>query len=168
MPIFDIFSKRQKRLRGETPDVYTFDSLPNHLRVQIVHIWAETLGVGDDLIYHNQVGEAYRFIVTTLQREYGVFQLHEKIGGYSNSFEELQEFFLTEKEVEKVLDAVELSFFVIDKFTRTWNYLNRNNADEKADDAITELNVRFKEHGIGFQFNSPNPHDQSSARPDCM
>ena len=35
----NIFSKRQKRLRGEVPDVYQYDVFPNELRVQIVQIW---------------------------------------------------------------------------------------------------------------------------------
>ena len=34
MPI-DIFSKRQKRLRGEMPDVYQYDTLPGGLRTQV-------------------------------------------------------------------------------------------------------------------------------------
>jgi hypothetical protein len=42
--IFDIFSKRQRKLRGEVPDVYTYDSIPEPLKVQIIHIWNDTLG----------------------------------------------------------------------------------------------------------------------------
>jgi hypothetical protein len=42
--IFDLYSKRQKKLRGEVPDVYVYDDLPRKLRNQIVHIWLETLG----------------------------------------------------------------------------------------------------------------------------
>lgn len=44
MPIFDIFSKRQKRLRGETPDVYQYDTLPDGLRVQVVRILERAFG----------------------------------------------------------------------------------------------------------------------------
>jgi hypothetical protein len=64
----------------------------------------------------------------------------------------LTNFILHEKEVEKALDAVELSFRIINLHTRNWNYLNRINASELADEAIEELNGRFKEHGIGYQF----------------
>jgi hypothetical protein len=38
MPSYDIFSKRQKKLRGKLPDVYIYDEIPQPLRVQIVHI----------------------------------------------------------------------------------------------------------------------------------
>ena len=44
MPILDIFSKRQKKLRGDVPDVYTYDALPQPLKVQIVHIMLGSLG----------------------------------------------------------------------------------------------------------------------------
>ncbi len=37
-------------------------------------------------------------------------------------------------------------------FTREHRYLRRHNAADIADKAIEELNKRFKEHGIGFQF----------------
>ncbi len=34
--ITDIYSKRQKRLRGEFPDVYQYEDIPNELRNQII------------------------------------------------------------------------------------------------------------------------------------
>ena len=68
--------------------------------------------------------------------------------------EDLVNFFLQERNVERVIDAVELSFQFIDKVTRDYNYLNRRNASEMADIAINELNNRFKEHGIGYQYTN--------------
>ena len=153
MPIFDIFSKRQKRLRGDFPDVYTYEDLPRPLKVQIVHIWTDTLGI-DDSYAGKMVNDAYRKIVKNLRNEHGVFSLHDKRGGHSTYFEELQDFFLTEQDVEKALDAVEVSFVVIDYATRERDYLYRDDASEKADEAIKDLNIRFKEHGVGYQFIS--------------
>ena len=73
----------------------------------------------------------------------------ERYGG-RNYIEELRDFFLQEEDVEKALDAVELSSLTIDRRTRSWNYLERENASERADRAIEELNARFKEHGVGY------------------
>ncbi len=157
MAIFDLFSKRQKALRGEVPDVYIYDDLSDALRVQIVHIWTDALG--NDRDYYDTYGHAksvwfaYKFIVDTLCREYGLFKLptaekyNERM--YLN---ELANYLLQVDEVEKQLDIVELSFRYIDKLTRNYRYLGRNNASEVADDAINELNSRFKEHGVGFQY----------------
>lgn len=153
MAIFNIFSKRQKTLRGDIPDVYVYDDLPHPLRTQIIHIWFDTLGKGDQW-WEGQVNEAYPFIVNTLCREYGIFALPgANEHGARDYIQELVSFFLREQEIEKALDAVELSFDLIDRYTRDWSYLHRQNASELADAAIDELNGRFKEHGVGYQFS---------------
>ncbi|MDD4460565.1 MAG: hypothetical protein PHQ24_12315 [Proteiniphilum sp.] len=152
MAIFDLFSKRQKKLRGDVPDVYVYDNLPQPLRVQIVHIWTDTLGKGEQY-WDGQVKQSYEFIVNTLCREYGLFKLPgAKDYGDREYITELANFFLQVDDVEKALDAIELSFRVIDRLTRSWEYLRRNDASERADQAISELNSRLKEHGVGFQF----------------
>lgn len=113
MAIFDLYSKRQKRLRGEVPDVYAYDDVPTPLRVQIVHIWKDSLGDETEYYNYDEVKKAYRFIVKTLRREYGVFQL--AVSNYEdlNDIQELEEFFLKAKDAEKVIDAIELSFQVM-------------------------------------------------------
>lgn len=153
MAIYDLFSKRQKKLRGDVPDLYVYDDLPQPLRTQIIHIWLDTLGKRTQWS-DGQVKDAYTIIVDTLCREYGIFKL-PGTGDYYGDRDYIQEltgFFLREKQIEKILDAVELSFRVIDRFTRTHHYLHKRNATELADAAIEELNGRFKEHGIGYQF----------------
>lgn len=155
MGIFDLFSKRQKRLSGDVPDVYTYDTILRPFRVQIVHIWHDTIGNPNE--YHDHylgVYDAYKFIVKTLCREYGVFRL-TGANEYGNRdyLSELANFILQEEtETEQVLDAIELSFRVIDRFTRKYEYLRRPRASEIAEEAIEELNSRFQEHAIGFQF----------------
>ena len=63
-------------------------------------------------------------------------------------------FFLDEGDVEKTLDAVELSFRFIDFGTRDHLDQYGYDASERANDAIEELNNRFKEHGVGYQFTN--------------
>ena len=86
MNVFDIFSKRQKKLRGEMPDVYSYDELPEALRVQVIHIFMEVIGTkaqfmsGDSIHgprYPNVV-KSYTVIHNILCREYGVFQLSSR------------------------------------------------------------------------------------------
>ena len=153
MPIIDIFSKRQKKLRGENPDVYVYDALPNPLRVQIIQIWTDTIGTPEQYKHgnHDVIG-VYEAIVESLRHEYGVFQLLETAS--IGLVDELFEFFLQEQAVEKALDAVELSFVLIDRSTRSYDYLRRYDASKRADNAIEELNNRFKEHGVGYQFTN--------------
>ena len=152
MSITDVFSKRQKKLRGRLSDVYTYDKLPQPLRVQIILILRETLGDEDDYDgdRRSEIQRAYHAIVQTLCREYGVFYLF----GTSNPTArvQLEHYLLHEEQAEKVLDAIELSFKCIDHMTRDYDYLYRDDAPERADAAIEELNARFREHGVGYQF----------------
>jgi len=50
MAVFDLYSKRQKRIRGEVPDVYAYDELPKTLRVQIEYLIKQGLNPRGDLV----------------------------------------------------------------------------------------------------------------------
>ena len=45
MSVFELFSKRQKKLRGEYPDVYQYDNIDEKFRVRVVHIIKDTIGI---------------------------------------------------------------------------------------------------------------------------
>ncbi len=141
LAIVDIFSKRQKRIRGEGPDVYKYDELPESFRVQVIHIWEDVIGK----VTRAEAAQTYELIASALCREYGVFELPSK-SRTRNRFEELANFLLQEPDVERVIDAIELSFRVV------WFEANSGSQSKRKRDAIDELNERFKEHGIGFQF----------------
>jgi hypothetical protein len=156
MPVFDLFSKRQQQLRGEVPDVLIYDKLPKPFRVQIVHILTDTLGSENEMYMTRYwVSATYTHIVDALRREYGVFELVERPAyEKANVRMELLNFILQEPSVERVLDAVELACKHIDKATRNFDYKERRNAREAADDALAEINSRFLQHGIGFRYDS--------------
>lgn len=150
MGVFDLFSKRQKRARGEVPDVYVYDSLPQPLRVQIVHIIKDAFGVDDYGSDH--AAKVYEFVNQTLCREFGVFQLIK----YPESDQHaVFNFFLQEESVEHSLDVVELCFRLIQiHIGEDDSYQYHTKRKINADDALAELNERFKEHGVGYQFES--------------
>jgi hypothetical protein len=159
MASLDIFSKRQKKLRGEVPDVYTYDKIPQPLRIQVVHIWQDAFGY----IYRPDrneglAGYAYQSIYKILCREYGIFHLnneHElKIGTISGYFSALSDYFVSAQETEKALDVIELSFQFIDRDTRDDDYRLSSWPSITADDAIKELNLRFLEHGVGYKYEA--------------
>lgn len=159
MGIVDIFSKRQKRLKSEVPNIYQHDEIPQALRVQIVQIIQEAIGnvhklggipaIFDELMMHE---DAYEYIHRVLCKEYGVFRLIEN---QNNNGLAILNFLLQEKSTEKTLDVVELCFRVINSDIRnnpTCHF--RDNLKTRFDDAISELNERFKEHAVGYQFES--------------
>ena len=149
MPIYDLFSKRQKRLRGEVPDVYCYDDIPKALRVQIIHIIKDAFG--ENLHGHPNPG-AYKTVHDILCREYGLFTLEE----YANSnFDAICSFLLNNNDCESMLDVIDLCFKLIEHYDKNPNHRGSNyNIKMNSGEAIKELNERFKEHGVGYQFES--------------
>ena len=146
MPIYDIYSKRLRKMKGDVPEVYVYDDLPKPLRVQIVQIWTECLGSPNRFtMAGQQTDECYKNIVKILQREYGVNKLPLGRHVYDFSYDELREFFYETTEVDKALDVVELVYQLIDENPIFSHFLHP---------PIDELNQRFKEHGVGYRFES--------------
>lgn len=151
MAVFDLYSKRQKRIRGEVPDVYTYDELPKTLRVQIEYLIKQGLNPRGDL-YAGRTHNTFSLIVSTLRKEYGVHRLAGNEYREIDPDKELFQFFELEENIERCLDVVEISIRAVDKFTRSFDYCSYRRYDENADDVIEELNARFKENGVGYQF----------------
>jgi hypothetical protein len=153
MPIADIFSKRGKALPSS--DVFTYDSLPQALRIQIVHIWTSTLGPPTDG-RHISDWEVYevpwREIVTGLAREHGRLNLATGHRSEEQAFNFLVNM---TPPVKEHLDLVEATFRVVDSFYRNnlWRY-QRCGSVQDPDDAIHELNHRFLEHGVGYRYEN--------------
>lgn len=151
MAIFNLFHKRQRQLRGEQPDVYVYDKLPHELRVQIVHIWTDVLG---GATVHNSSGEIYKlyeFMLKIMRKELGVFQLPHT-SRHDSVITEWINGFLAQEDPEIALSMVELSGRGIEKFASKHGYRYLHDSEEIARSAIEELNGRFQEHGIGYQF----------------
>ena len=135
--------------------MYTYDDLPPQLRVQIVHIWMDTLGTQNEASICEGPKKAYPDIVNTLCKEYGQYFLAAPQDPFAirDYFLEMVTFFEREQNVERALDVIELSFQAIDIETRQPRYLSRQNANKIADDAIATLNGCFREHGIGYRYS---------------
>lgn len=144
LSVFDLFSKRQKKLRGELPDVYQYTKIPHKLRVQIIHIVDDTLG-GEN---NNEVAKIYKEIHRIFCKEYGTFFLTNK---YDSDREAIFNFFLKEENYEYCLDIIEVCFKAIYFIVKESPH-HFYSSKQEPDNAINELNIRFKEFGVGYQF----------------
>ena len=150
MTVTDLFSKRERRKRGEYPDVYEYDDIPNELRVQIVHIIRDGFGTPVEFHgSHNRALEIYGLIHDTLCREYGCFRLNQ----YNSRVDSVLNFLLQVENTERAIDVIELSFKYIDSIVREDTHQFQD-LKISPDDAIDELNHRFRERGIGYQYES--------------
>lgn len=151
MAINDLFFKRMKRERGEYPDVYQYDDLPQPLRVQFVHLWYEFLC--DNSFYSRNISalseKLCRDVCEVLCRELGVFWLTDKNRGWgfdTSYFNEIKDFFLSEQNFDIAMSVVELMAQVVN---------DRLQGNEKFFSRFSnELNQRFREHGVGYELHN--------------
>jgi hypothetical protein len=154
MAIVDLFHKRQKRLRGEYSDVYQYDKLPDKLKVQIVHIWKETIGEDYSGGQWNPSSENRKYLETCyniLCKELGVFELNKEdtfLGNTVSYSQNISKYFLSEKNIEKALSVVEL----MTGFTKI--FADKYPHGINISDTIEELNQRFREYGVGYQYEN--------------
>lgn len=148
MGILDTFSKRKSREAGETVDIFAYDSLPAKLRVQIVHIARDA--IGDSGRFHVSA-RCYSQIHNALCREFGLFDLMPDSYGIDAK---IFNFVLDQTNTDRVLDVVQHVFEVIEKNARDINFGIRAGMNMDSKDAINELNARFLENAVGYQFES--------------
>jgi hypothetical protein len=151
MTTVNLFSKRQKAHRKEVLDVYEYTQIPRPLRVQMTHILRDLFG-HREFHDHNGCIEAFQAINDLLCREYGVFSLSQK--ALISVDEQVIDFLLSVPDHEKVLDVVEISFRLLAFMLSTSAVWQRRVGQKKFDAAVEELNARFREHGVGYQYES--------------
>jgi len=157
VPIYDTFTKRKRRAaRAGQPEVYTYDQLSNELRTQIAYIWRDAIGgyyEGSRFDYtdaprSNQWWETIRDIAA---RERGVASLSAP----NHNPQEQCVAALLSGNTDSALEIIELSFRLIDVVVRKLDphWRQQEGLKQDPDDAIDELNGRFKEHGVGYRYH---------------
>ena len=160
MAIFETFSKRQRKLsqQGES-DPYRYDVFPQPLRVQVVNLLVQSLGThstGYDSFGYLQrddnAAARWESIHETLAHEYGVFKLADG----NNAQKQCCSFFIQSNKTEECLDFVELSFRLIQGMAAHYSkqYGAYDREMKQCENAVTELNYRLREHGVGYQFEN--------------
>ena len=154
---YEIFSKRQQRIQGENPDTYQYETIPDKLRVQIFYIWGKIWGTPyynnfEELQVSQLAYDAYKSIESTLREEYGVLSLDgdddPDEDGYG-FYRVVRKLLLETEDTNKVIDIIEVSFRYIDQVIRDISY-----DGIPPDEAIDQLNQRFREHSVGYQYES--------------
>ena len=141
MAINDIFSKRGKPL----PDVFQTDYIPDTLRNQVLWIWKESLWFLNteyhslDRLGNPVLAEIHHIIC----REQGLPYLCDK---HISQEADLVRALLRHENNDIVLDIIELSFGCL-------GTLDDHRITRKRKQCIDELNHRFKEAGVGYQFD---------------
>ena len=152
--IIDLFSKRRKRLvNSDIEDVYQYDNVPKALRVQLQQILVDAIGPqyrpdpysGGPA--HNP--EAWEFIHKTLCREMGVHSLGNEQLARANVIG-----FIGAADINGFLDTVEFCCKYISLIlAKKADYQRQQlGIEQESDSAIEEVNYRFREACLGYQF----------------
>ncbi len=163
MALFNLFSKKKREAERQSPDVFRYDEIPHPLRIQLLN----ALNDARQRIFVNTI-PSYRFIGTEgddifakacliLRREFGLVRLFD-VRNQIRSINESQteehsvEFtvFFEKCKTDQVLDAVEVVMNLIDEAGRNHLLDHECNARTVAE----ELNQRFLEHRVGYQYQS--------------
>ena len=150
MPRFDIFAKRQGRPENlDRRSAYDHHNLPEQFRTQVVWILRDLIGFPNyrrlHLVADPFAVYFWETVRNTLAKELGQFFLA------SPDFrpgDDCVEFLLRDPDVAKVLSLIEICFRLAEEeHVVSQEYRSVN-------DAAQELNDRFREHGIGYQYQA--------------
>jgi AbiJ N-terminal domain 4 len=157
MAVIDLFSKRQRQ-QARHPLVYKYEPIPHPFRIQVIHIWLEALGPYVQI--HNDWGlsaeepplsnHLWKLAADSLSREWGLIRL---AGEYDDPSIACQKAILA-AETERVIDLIEVTFRLIERVVcKLDEYeIKQTRITALPDDAIAELNQRFHEHELGYQY----------------
>ena len=157
MPVIDLFHRRKLlAAQGDAEDVYQYDVLPKKLRTQLCQIFRANIGDyyvpgAYDMSSPDHNNDCWDGIVSILRRELGVDELTPDT--YNNKLEELTEF-LRIGPTDEVLSAVEVCCRMIEKVTAKYStyQCNSTGITEAPSKAIDEVNARFRQAGVGYEY----------------
>ena len=157
MRVVDLYSHRKRVAEGDVPDVFVYDALPRPLLVQIVHIWRDAIGPfypsRRPTMSHVPCNNAgWEFVHDVVAREHGEFDLARE----HDIEKRCKKCLLETSSLDVVLDLIEASFRYINVVARKFDRRVRDRCGIAitADDAITELNERFRRAGVGYRFEA--------------
>src|SRR5438132_5998021 len=145
--MIETFSRRSKREQGEGPDAYKYDDLPERLRNQIIHICNGVAAKLPAVVF--QGSEAFfSGARKAICHELGLLRLAERI---RTAEEDVWNFFLEEQNIETCLDVIEIVFACLVRTVQGAPHIH-SGLEHEIRQAADEINARFQEHAIGYEF----------------
>lgn len=144
MALLPLFSRRKRLAENGAADVFSYDGIPAKVRVQLLMIM-EHGAQATRSTAHSREG-MYQAIVKELREELGTYCL---VGEryVANEEDEFSKWFVEDKRVHHLLDAVELWYIMT-----SWAASHKSeNAKARLSETVAKLNARLREAGIGYE-----------------
>lgn len=153
--IFETFAwRKQKQSRNGEPEIYTYDDAPLHLRHQICLVMSD--GIGN---FHEPNPYHYRNVPNANLWWDTIHQICRKeIFSYLSYAERWDlkkrflEYLLNVQDMDDFLSGVEIGCRVLDALRD--KQIEVRGAQQAAGESIEELNGRFEQHAVGYQFEN--------------
>jgi len=153
MAIIKLYSRRLQEASKTEPDIYQYDVIPSALRVQVSMAIQDAMGTEREYMRNEYVREAYELAHNILKREYGTESLpstHSLIAGSDYACVHRQ--ITHDYNILNALDAIELCCSLIDGEICRGHLNSGTNANDICDSSISEINQRFRQHAIGYEY----------------
>ena len=153
MGTFDTFAKRKRaREKSGQTDVYQYDMVPPFLRKQVALILEATLGPYVNQPYVARGNENWDLLASTMEREFETFPGRSK----GDAMQRCMVFLGTEEDAGRWLSLVEFACRVLRYMASQGAAYQRqvHGAKQNADDALDEINARFRESAFGYEFRN--------------
>lgn len=157
MAVYDTYSKKKKRAeKGDEPDVYQYEALPTHLRRQLVMIFDQAIG-------HYWSRQSYSVPPPNANSWWDAIDdaMLKEVESYHGTSgksppEKCKAFLLINAStIEECLDLVGVVCKVLVQLSGNDPYeVEQRGATQGPKAALAEINNRFKEHAVGYQFEN--------------
>jgi hypothetical protein len=142
MPVYDTFSKRRKG----RPSKLVYDAVPLPLRQQIRMVFEDAFG---------QWSEAWQNFEDIIEREHPVPTF---VRGFSGRHSQAYPYpiqCVLAGDLDECVDATEIGLKFLNIVVRQQpdHHVHIYSVKVSVDDAVAEVNDRFLEHGVGYQFS---------------
>lgn len=155
--IFETFARRQRqRSRNGEPEIYTYDRAPEHMRHQICVALAEGIGRWCAVSYSHPPPNANSWwieIDRICRKEMHSYLSYPREEDLSSRF---LNYVRHVRDMDDFLSAVEIGCVGLRIISDVYGFdePNYRGAHQRVVDAIEEINARFEQHSVGYQFEN--------------
>jgi hypothetical protein len=142
MATFNTFSKRQKG----RPASFTYDALPDPLRLQVRLVLMDAMGMWP---------EGWALVEGIMEREHPLPTFHPDGGSRHQRPDPYTVQCVVSGDFDEAIDGIETGLRALNVVVRRQpsHHAQIYGVKQTVDDAIVEVNARFIEHGVGYQFS---------------
>lgn len=158
MPVFDTFSRRSARKAATESDPLVYDEMPHPFRAQVVHIWSDSIGPYElfkGMRCNGPINDAWDWIAKTAAREAGLPELPAA----PTPDKQCERYLYEVTDPNAALDLIEISMIGLHRYLEPvwekedkWTSRTRTADRVRPAQATEELNARFAQHSLGYQF----------------